>query len=214
MPVFKEKKLNDKLNYILWEITEPLEELRLNLNLSAADLLRLSGFSHIQKQREFLAIRQCLKTYFGYCPDVMYTRNGKPLLKSEGLDVSFSHTRNYAAVLIGENTPFIGIDIETPRKTIERIASKFMREEEKETLSEVNTINHLLQYWGSKEVIVKIEDNKRLGFKSEIHVEPFIYEPFTSTNAILKQQGSIEKYYIGFEEHSPLILTYGWKIDE
>lgn len=212
MPLFKINIIHTHLRYLVWEITETIEELRNGITLHPSDKEKLVNINHPSKIKEFLALRQCLKMAFGENPEIFYTENGKPFTKKKDEFVSFSHTDGFATIIIGDKN--VGIDIEIPKPQIIRIAPKFMRAPETKSLSKKHQVPHLLQYWGVKEVIVKIEGDKKLDFKKEIHVTPFKFREKQNTTASLIRNEQIKKYDLYFEHHAPVYITYGSKIEE
>ena len=73
-------------------------------------------------------------------------------LKSQ---ISISHTRGYAALILSDDSE-IGIDIEYRSDRVERIASRFIRPDEK-----AETTDEKLLLWSAKEAVYKLfsEDN-------------------------------------------------------
>jgi phosphopantetheinyl transferase (holo-ACP synthase) len=96
----------------------------------------------------------------------------------------------------------------TPK--IQRIAPKFMRNEESESLNSDNSLAHLHIFWGAKEALYKAYGKKKLDFKAHIFVEPFAYLPKGETIGKVKKEDfeanfniyfeKIENYYLVFAE--------------
>tara|TARA_R110002096_G_scaffold276109_3_gene469996 strand:+ start:56715 stop:57353 length:639 start_codon:yes stop_codon:yes gene_type:complete len=210
MGIFKKNVVFSEAEYLIWKIEEEVEDLKIGLKLSKADQAKLSEIHHEIKIKEFLAIRQLLKIYFGENKAIRYTPNGKPFLVDSNIPISFSHCKGFAAILIGKNSK-IGIDIETDRENILRIAPKFMNSLENQSLSEDNRMQHLLFYWGAKEVVVKIEDDKTFSFKNSISVSPFSYSNKCHSQAQLISDKKRGEYDLNFENLTELLLTCGIK---
>ena len=211
MHLYKAKSFNGHLHYILWEIHETEDELRKDITLHPSDRLRMEKLTHPEKIREFLALRCCLKYYFGENPEVFYTAEGKPYLEN-GPPISFTHTAGFAGLVVGKKLP-VGLDLEVHRDSIERIAPKFLRDDEKTTIDHNNRTAHITYYWGAKEVLVKIEGNRRLHFRKQLRISPFIYRDYAHTTAVFSGESSRAKYQLYFEKHQNLYLTYGWKVN-
>ena len=200
----------DKTNFsvLIWQIEESEEELKKGIVLHPSDSLKLSQLNYPDKRKEFLALRQCLRVYFGFNPEVFYQKEGKPYLNNNN-NISFTHTRNYAAIIVSKKLN-VGIDLESYREGIRRVAPKFMLDDGIQSLSKENEVEHLTQYWGAKEVVVKIEGNRRLDFKKDIIVPPFTYHDHHETEAKLVNNGNPKTYELHFSYFKPLTLTYGW----
>lgn len=172
MPIIEKSSILNDLHFVVWHITEREVELWQNLHLPKGDSAKIQGFTNINRRREMLATRQCLRAFFGNnMPAITYLSNGCPLL-SNGYHLSVSHTRELAAIALCKNGP-VGIDIEIRRDRIARIARKFVNEREEQFLTEEQRMDYLLALWGAKESVVKLSRNRRLDFKQAIEVQPF-----------------------------------------
>lgn len=211
MALWNHKKLNAPLDILIWKIEESEEELLKGIDLFPRDLKKLEGINHPHKRKEFLALRQCLKHLFNKSQEVAYSENGKPFLKN-GPYLSFSHTHGYAA-LIASSKLNVGIDIEVHRAGIKRIAPKFLRPEEAQSIEEATRVEQTTFYWGAKEVMVKIEGDRRLDFKRELSVDPFQFTSTKETTASYRSRDERKDYKVHFEHLEPLYLTFGWQIN-
>jgi phosphopantetheinyl transferase len=207
MPIFQQ--ISQTFSQIaIWHITESEEELLKVVELHPQERKKYQNFKSHPRRLEFLALRRCLVAIFGQNPNVQYLPNGKPYLNQGGF-LSFSHTKNFAAVIYSK-TLEVGIDLESFRNSVATVRTKFMRKEECKTLSTANTLKHLTAYWGGKEVILKIEGNRKLDFKKEIRLQPFLQAPTQNTHGFLVQQSGIKNYTLHFKTYPNFLLTYGW----
>lgn len=211
MPLYQAKSLNNHLSYIIWHIDESEEELREKIVLHPSDQKKLETLTHPAKIKEFLALRCCLSYHFGTNPEVWYTDKGKPYLQDLGF-ISFSHTQGYAGI-IHSDTLEVGMDLEVHRKSIQRIAPKFLRREEARTIDPLHRTGHIIYYWGAKETLLKIEGNRQLNFKQQLRIHPFLYRDQQSTVGRLWNDSGSRNFRLYFEKSGPLYLTYGWKIN-
>lgn len=120
--------------------------------------LNLSYSRYIEK----LGVKT-LKEFYLKDFTLAYTSNGKPFLMENGF-ISISHSKS----LIGIAWSFdynIALDIEEISPRIERIESKFIDLEE---MKNVVSLLDKTSIWSIKECIVKILDDKKLNFKSDI----------------------------------------------
>jgi phosphopantetheinyl transferase (holo-ACP synthase) len=72
--------------------------------------------------------------------------------------ISVSHTRGYAALLLSDDCR-VGVDIEYRSDRVERIASRFIRPDER-----AETTDEKLLLWSAKEAVYKLFSEDRLGF--------------------------------------------------
>lgn len=209
MPIFARQNPRPDTSIILWKIDENEDYFHQMIALHPSDRQRLQRFSNEKKRKEFLALRCCLKDYFGNNPPVFYTDQGKPYLKN-GYFISFSHTTGFAGIIVSK-TCKVGIDLELFREGIKRIAHKFMRDEENKTLSKTNEVSHLTHYWGAKEVMVKITGDRRHDFRKELLICPFHYGYPGHTTGIISARDYKKEVLLFFENIDNLYLTYGWE---
>lgn len=209
MPLFSRKKINSDVSILLWDITESESELSEGIQMHPSDVQRFKRFTHENKRKEFLALRRCLIAYFGKNPEVHYTSEGKPSLKN-GYYISFSHSRQYAAIIVSQSVE-VGIDIELYREGILRIAHKFLREEEHQSILKEDQVAHTTFYWGAKEVMVKITGDRRHNFIQELSVTPFSYQTPAQTIGKISSTNCTKAVELHFEKHDDLYITYGWE---
>ena len=153
----------------VWEINESFNDLLSLAKLNDEEKIKMSGFKSEQRRLQFLATRAIIKNQFADNVDILYNSNGQPYL-SNGLKISISHTKNYASVIISEFN--VGVDIELVHKKILNIIPKFLSEKEQYNLN-LNDLNSLFLYWGAKETIVKLKNNKSYIYNRELYIEPF-----------------------------------------
>ncbi|MBK6979005.1 MAG: hypothetical protein IPH28_19460 [Cytophagaceae bacterium] len=104
MPLLFNKEIENEIHFLIWELTESLDELLSVSQLSSDDKETYSEISHLQKQIEFLAGRLAIKklceieniSFEGIIKD----ENGKPFLKNSEFEMSISHTINYIGVIM------------------------------------------------------------------------------------------------------------------
>lgn len=211
MALLKILNFNPVATAYIWKLEETADQLLEGIKLHDSDRRKYKSLNHIEKQREFLGLRHCLKEHFGENPPVFYQKNGKPFLKS-GQKISFSHTKGYSSMIISDLQE-VGIDLELYRPGIKKVARKFMREEESRSLREESEVEHLLTYWGAKEVMVKITGNRRLHFREELRVRPFSYGPFQKTGGSIYKDGREIPVRIFSKEVGELYVSLGWEMD-
>src|SRR6185436_360674 len=140
----------------LWNMTEPAEELMKSFALSAEEKKTLASFSSKYRQREWLTVRALLNELLnGRQTGIGYGENGKPYLRDAHESISISHTRNYVSLLI-TNAKACGIDVETIQPRIEKIAKRFVTDDENKFIEQDQKIIYQHVIWGAKETLFKI----------------------------------------------------------
>ncbi len=159
----------------LWRITESEEWFRDRLLLYPAELRQLSTIKG-RKRLEWLAVRQLVHDMSGREKRGAFVKDayGKPHLEGADWQISISHSHQLAAAIAAPIT--VGIDIQFLVAKIGRLAHKYMRPDELNSLRARTEIEHLHVYWGAKEALYKAYGRRELDFKTHIHVHPFEYD--------------------------------------
>lgn len=118
-----------------------------------------------------LTARLVVNSLLGNDIEITKDETGKPIAKNAKHHISLSHSKTLAAAIVSEQHQ-VGIDIETIHPRIERIAHKFLTEEELEAIT-TNKIETLLLYWSAKEALYKLYAKKQLEFTTQLIVQPF-----------------------------------------
>ena len=159
----------------LWRITETELELYPTLDLNAEEERQLSKLRG-HRRVEWLAARRLVHEMSGRLSRAHFTKDafGKPHLQDSDWQISISHSRTVCAAIAGPVA--VGIDIQRFVPKIERIAHKFMRVPELESLEAPTRLQHLHVYWCAKEALYKAYGRRQLDFCQHIHVRPFTYQ--------------------------------------
>lgn len=83
------------------------------------------------------------------------------------MDISISHTRGYAAVAL-TTKGVIGIDIEQISNRVQRVKSRFVRDDES-----AETITSMLLHWSAKETAYKMLHRTNVDFLQHLSIQPF-----------------------------------------
>ena len=146
------------------------------------------------RRMEYICERALLKDMMnGRIENIFHNEDGKPMLNN-GLNISISHTRGYIAIILSE-TKNVGIDIEYVSDRVEKIASRFMREDES-----ADDIISLLVHWCAKETLYKLFSSEHLDF---MNIKVNIDETVSATN--LLNNITVPLYV---ESTSNYVLTY------
>lgn len=203
MPLYKTIYPKSDTTILVWKITETYLELFEHLNLKPASLVRISSMKSELHQRAFLSIRKLLKIA-GYSDfDLQYDITGKPSLVDNKF-VSISHSHQFATIVISSQK--VGIDIEKIRDKTAVIANKFCSEVLDQS-DRQQYIQKLTTFWGVKEAIFKIENQKGISFKDHIIVQDYdINEEFTS--AILHFEQNFKYFKVQFAKIDEFMLVW------
>ena len=159
----------------LWQMDESPEQLfdlyphLLPYRSSLDDKYKNDG-----RKLEFLAIRALMyemlrvngasKGLLSHAGDFTHNGQGKPLFR--GYHVSISHTKGYAALILSKKSE-VAVDIEYMSDRVERIASKFLRKDER-----ADSLDAKLVHWCAKETVFKLFSEENLLFE-DMRVKPF-----------------------------------------
>jgi len=208
MPLHFHRHLNPEGEMGLWHITESAEYFESRLSLLPSEKAQLAELKG-HRRLEWLAGRWLLhemsgREERGAC---LKDEHGKPYLEGSLYEISISHSREMAAIMAAPRA--VGIDIQKLVGKIERIAHKYMREEESASLQASSRLVHLHVYWGAKEALYKAYGRRQLDFKAHIHISPFSFDPKggSMTGQIIKGDFR-EKYEIFYEQFDDYILVH------
>lgn len=198
------KTINDgSLSIVIWKITESTETLVEISGCNAPD--KITNQTRI---KEYLAVRCCAKSLNITPGDIKYLPSGKPYTENSDKAISISHTKNYAAVIVGtDNMP--AIDIETRSERILKIRRKFMSGQEETTLksSGFDEVTGLLIHWCAKESLFKAIPDENVDFAKEL-----IINNLTNTGETGKFSGifvrSNTKFVMNYLLDEDFVLTY------
>lgn len=209
MPLIYHEKTEGGAELGLWQITETEQDLAPALDLSpqeAAQLSRIKGHRRI----EWLAVRKLVHDMSGRFERAHFIKDqhGKPYLLDTDWHISISHSRTVCAAMAGP-VP-VGIDIQRIVPKIERIAPKFMRDAEMDSLQPATRLEHLHIYWGAKESLYKAYGRRQLDFKKHIHISPFPFSARTGQIQGMVRKGLVQEHYqLYYRLAEDYVLVYG-----
>ena len=159
------------------------------------------------RKLEFLAIRALMyemlrvngasKGLLSHAGDFTHNGQGKPLFR--GYHVSISHTKGYAALILSKKSE-VAVDIEYMSDRVERIASKFLRKDER-----ADSLDAKLVHWCAKETVFKLFSEENLLFE-DMRVKPF--DTMTDWACDVENLKSGKTARVDFELAMDFVLTY------
>ena len=192
----------------LWQMDESPEQLfdlyphLLPYRSSLDDKYKNDG-----RKLEFLAIRALMyemlrvngasKGLLSHAGDFTHNGQGKPLFR--GYHVSISHTKGYAALILSKKSE-VAVDIEYMSDRVERIASKFLRKDER-----ADSLDAKLVHWCAKETVFKLFSEENLLFE-DMRVKPF--DTMSDWACDVENLKSGKTARVDFELAMDYVLTY------
>ena len=192
MALYLRKKLDNKAEIAVWQVTETEEELLNLTSVPTDELEEISLFRSESQRRQKLAVRALLNELFEEKMYLNHHDNGKPYLENCATNISITHTDNYVAIITHEEEE-VGIDIESLERDFSAVEKKALSEDEIDDLEDnsSNKNEQLAIYWCAKEAIYKRMSQNRVIYAEQIEVEKF--RP--------KGEGELEATFIHKDEH-------------
>lgn len=204
MPLFL--KHMDRLLGV-WKIEETPEELLAQLTHKEYYLPFLNRIGSQNRRQEWLASRVLLKELLGREVRIDYQTDGAPTLADSSFQISISHTKGYAAVLLQEH-PAVGVDIEYRSERVLKIRSRFMNPEEEAGIDKAYETEHLLIHWCAKETLFKMIGQEEVDFCRHLHMLPFAYSQTGHFRAYETRTPRNAFYRIGYQVAPEFVLTW------
>ena len=205
MAIAYRKQIDDDTEFALWKIEEQADELYSQLQLDEHEKAYVEQLSHGKRHLHWLGTRVLLRKMLRTDEyiDCKVDRHGKPYLVNLPYHISMSHSFDYAAVMISKKRP-VGIDIEQVKEKVERIAFKFMRQEELAFIDPAHKIEQLYVCWCVKEAVYKCFGEKEVSFADNILLNNFRYANEGVVDARLVKGETNLSYradYLQYEEY-------------
>jgi 4'-phosphopantetheinyl transferase len=209
MAIVYRHRVDDNTEFALWKIEEEAAELYKQLQLDKHEKAYFEQISKSKRHLHWLGTRVLLRTmlrtdeYIDCKVDV----HGKPYLVNLPYHISFSHSFDYAAVMMSRNAA-VGIDIELIKEKVERIAEKFMRPTEMAFIEAGHKIQHLYVCWCAKEAVYKCYGQKEVSFADNILLQPFDFANEGTLQARL-HKGTVDiNYKVEYLQYEDYMIGY------
>jgi phosphopantetheinyl transferase len=196
VPIFFQQQINDFTRLGIWKIEETEEFFKGNVP-------QHRDVTHPRKRLQHLAGRfllQFLAPTFPY-ELIQIADTRKPFLPDAAYRFSISHCGDFAAAIVSTRDD-VGIDIEIPVPTIEKIRDKFLSKKEQEEFfidEKEITQEQLTILWSSKEAVFKWYGLGNVDFKKHIQLHsnksPGIINCFFEKN-----ETNLQVHYQGFSQ--------------
>ena len=206
MPLYRTYKQKD-LTVGVWKVDETIEQLCSMFHQFSIYEEGLARFSHEKRKQEWLAVRVLLKELLGEEKKIVYLPSGKPCLEDGSACISFSHTPGYVAVAIHPSAE-VGVDIEQYGTRVQRLASRFVREDEQVSVASGDEIYALLLHWSAKETMFKLMEEEAVDFLDHLRIFPFTLQESGVMEAQEFRSSNEQKFLIHYDTHPDYVLTF------
>lgn len=190
MALYLRKKLENKAEIAVWQVTETEEELMNLVSVPNDELEEISLFRSESQRRQKLAVRALINEMFEEKMYLNHHDNGKPYLENCVTNISITHTEKYVAIIIHDEEE-VGIDVESLDRDFSAVEKKALSEDEIDDLDDEKKNEQLAIYWCAKEAIYKRMSQNRVDFAEQIEVEKFN----------LRKEGELEATFIHKDEY-------------
>lgn len=175
MPIIL-KTITDEFQLGVWQVNEQEDYFLEHFDFSKETLTEIEQ-KHESHRLQLLASRAVLfdmkLSEQGY--KIVKDNQGKPHIVNVQGDISFTHSHNHAAAIYSK-TRLVGIDVQIGTSKIDRIARKFISEEEFTYINvHENTMDYHHVLWGAKESLYKAYGRRKVEFREHLMVHPFVY---------------------------------------
>lgn len=204
------RELDQHTKFAIWRIEEDEQTLAEQLQLDEIEEQKLMSLSNGKRRLHWLATRVLLRTLINTtayidCPS---DKNGKPYLANFPEKISLTHSFDYAGAIVS-STGEVGIDMELIKSKVERIAHKFLKEQELSFISnDKNRIEQLYACWSAKEAVYKLQGNIGVSFLHNMTIAPFEYEEEGILRLYLTSEKHNRSFDVYYEKFNDYLLAY------
>ena len=193
MPQIFSKISADNFQILVWQIEEPIaffETFPISWSTPSIE--------NPIKKLESIAARYCLHQLSPEFDSLILVQNdrNRPFFEDSDWHISLTHSYPYVAAACSRDYR-IGIDLEKPGRSIEKIAPRFLSAAELAKWK--GTSNLMTLAWSAKESIYKAVGKPGLSFQKEIEISDFEQNP---SNARIATGEEISIYWEEFPEFS------------
>ena len=206
MAIYRKYQQGD-LAVAVWKVDETVEQLRSMFRDFSIYEEGYARFSAEKRKQEWLAVRVLLKEMLGDEKKIAYLPSGKPYLEDGSMRISFSHTVGYVAVALHPSAE-VGVDIEQYGTRVKRVASRFIREDEKVSVASGDEIYGLLLHWSAKETMFKLMEEEAVDFLDHLCIFPFTLQESGVMEAQEFRSSNEQKFLIHYDTHPDYVLTF------
>lgn len=215
MPITRQEETASGARWAVWRIQETEEELRERFHalegiLESTDAV--DSYKVARKRKQWFASRLLSAALISDFKGLYYDQFGAPHLIEDDQCVSYSHSYDRVAMLVHPEHE-VGLDIQRKDEKLERIAPKFLNQEEKARYeASEKDLDYLQVLWSVKETIFKIHKH-HLPFK-EIRTPSFPLKSTGSFKVEAHRFDGLHEHEVDFEIHDDFYLARCVYMDE
>lgn len=190
----------------VWRIEESWDGMRLAAGGEALAHEAERHFGSPTRRMEWLAVRAALRQMAGDGLEIAYLPTGKPYLAGGGWHIGISHTRGYAAVILGKRP--VSVDIEQYAQRVRRVRERFLRPDEEVRPYLGDDTWSLLLHWSAKEAVCKMTGDTSIDFLGQLRVFPF--SPLSEGELCARELKSPLRleYAVRYRLHPGFVMTW------
>lgn len=207
MALLNMREVNPGVSLGLWQIEETVDDFFVRFPWMVRYKEDLEQYKSVDRKLEYLAVRALLRELLKFLGmeerqidsvgNIGHNKIGKPLLR--GFNISISHTKGYAAVILSRKK-IVAVDIEYYNDRVKRIASKFLRKDEK-----AFDLDSLLLHWCGKETVYKLFSEQKLVYQ-DMRVGSF--DAMSDWFFVVENLRTSERVNVDYELTMDFVLTY------
>lgn len=203
MPLIRTIQINEGTKIGIWKILEPESYFLTDISLQ-------KKISHAQKRTQHLAGRKLLRMLETEFPvnEIQILSSGKPCLEDAAFNFSISHSGDYAVAIVSQDYK-VGIDVEKITPRLQKIAPRFLNEEEyREMPSDI--ITYAL-CWSAKEAVYKWYGEEGILLRSNIFLTPFEYVDKGTIECMFRNEKTEKELQLHYQVGKEFVLV--WVVD-
>jgi len=207
MGVILHQKVDEDCVLAMWEITEDLDTLHSLVNLTESEMCRVNGFRSHCRKLEWLSVRALIATVLNPDVHIVYNEHRKPFLSDNSYNISISHSRRYTSVFLSKSKR-VGIDLEFMSHAIDKVASRFINENEYITIDSDALQRHIYIHWCAKEALYKICDKQDIHFKKNLTLTHFEPDPEGGFRGTVHNMYGVEHFDMHYFLMDNYVIVY------
>jgi 4'-phosphopantetheinyl transferase len=191
----------------LWEIHEDFDTIYKLASIDDEEEATLCSFKNLNRQIEWLSVRALLNDMTQKNSKIIYNEEHKPFLMCNSYNISISHSNKLTSILLSK-CKRVGIDLEYMSHRINKIAHKFINDNEYVTSNRVFEQLHLYIHWCAKEALYKICDKKNINFKENLTIKPFELEHSGIITGVHHDISIYEEFQMHYQLHDNYVIVF------
>ncbi|MDY5353442.1 MAG: 4'-phosphopantetheinyl transferase superfamily protein [Bacteroides pyogenes] len=196
------------LHWAVWRMDETPEALIALLPAACREEYgrECRSFASVQRRQEWLSVRVLLHVMCPSAGRIAYSPHGKPFLTDRSAFIGISHTKGYAAVILSPASA-VGIDIERYSSRVDRVASRFLRDDEVVLPFRGETLWSRLLHWSAKETVYKCMESPDADLR-KLRLSRFVPAEAGVLEVEEYATGRHQMFTVGYRLHPHFVLTW------